>query len=207
MRAEEELENAQDRTLLARGYNLNRWYEAGTGRYSAVDPVRRKAAARPYAYARLHPLRFVDPLGLTTWDCSLSVGGADVPAPIGAAGAMIDADCKSRCQCGKQIRAHLTGGFVGVGFLLPVFGTTASMELSDDSNFPNAQSLQGPAGIGSAGAASPWAGAECAGVRLGSAKGVDCGGAKGVKFGADVLVGYVGVTNSFEGPCCKDTPK
>lgn len=42
-------------------YNLNRWYEPATGRYSAVGPLSRAAALRPYGYAKANPLRYITP--------------------------------------------------------------------------------------------------------------------------------------------------
>jgi len=51
-------------------YNLFRWYEAGTGRYTRVDPVRALDLRRPtdnfvYAYASMRPMFLADPLGLS----------------------------------------------------------------------------------------------------------------------------------------------
>ena len=42
-------------------YNLNRWYESGTGRYAMPDPVK---LGEPYVYVRGNPLTATDRLGL-----------------------------------------------------------------------------------------------------------------------------------------------
>jgi len=44
-------------------YNLHRWYETGTGRYAARDPIGLKGGINPFIYARSSPLRFLDPSG------------------------------------------------------------------------------------------------------------------------------------------------
>jgi len=49
-------------------YNVRRWYELGTGRYGSVD--RHHGARQLYGYALGDPLRYIDPLGLYTIDCS-----------------------------------------------------------------------------------------------------------------------------------------
>jgi RHS repeat-associated protein len=45
-------------------YNLHRWYETGTGRYTRPDPLGRRGDPNPYAYGRSNPLAGKDPFGL-----------------------------------------------------------------------------------------------------------------------------------------------
>jgi len=45
-------------------YNVWRWYEAGTGRYTSEDLLRWQGAQSTYSYAVQNSLRFYDPLGL-----------------------------------------------------------------------------------------------------------------------------------------------
>ena len=72
--------------------NVNRWYEAGTGRYSRVDPLYLVPPSmggdpfgyggQEYGYSNSRPLFFVDPLGLEVQICGRPV---DLPY-IGALG-------------------------------------------------------------------------------------------------------------------------
>ena len=45
-------------------YNLHRWYEYGTGRYTRVDPAGVVFDPNVYPYASSRPTLFIDPLGL-----------------------------------------------------------------------------------------------------------------------------------------------
>jgi RHS repeat-associated protein len=47
-----------------RSYNVHRWYRAGWGRYTQVDPLISFEYARAFIYAESDPLRFTDPFGL-----------------------------------------------------------------------------------------------------------------------------------------------
>lgn len=46
-------------------YNIFRWYRAGWGRYTQVDPLPTRLGYISYGYVEGNPLYFVDPLGLT----------------------------------------------------------------------------------------------------------------------------------------------
>jgi RHS repeat-associated protein len=45
-------------------YNVHRWYESGTGRYTRPDPLGRRGDLHPYAYVRSNPLTGKVPFGL-----------------------------------------------------------------------------------------------------------------------------------------------
>ena len=45
-------------------YNVHRWYEYGTGRYTRVDPLGLEGGPHTYTYAAGQPLLFADPVGL-----------------------------------------------------------------------------------------------------------------------------------------------
>jgi RHS repeat-associated protein len=51
-----------------RDYNIFRWYREGWGRYTQGDPLRENLVDQPYSYASENPIRFLDPLGLTSAD-------------------------------------------------------------------------------------------------------------------------------------------
>lgn len=56
-------------------YNVHRWYENGTGRYTEVDPATSalpspESLLQPYLYADGSPTRYTDSLGLYTVDPS-----------------------------------------------------------------------------------------------------------------------------------------
>jgi len=61
-------------------YNVNRWYEAGTTRYTRPDPL--TSSPNLFAYVDSRPLRLVDPLGLL----SLDPESCGPPGGDGAAG-------------------------------------------------------------------------------------------------------------------------
>ncbi|MFN7941843.1 MAG: RHS repeat-associated core domain-containing protein [Thermoanaerobaculia bacterium] len=78
-------------------YNLNRWYEQQSGRYTRVDPLGRWGDRHPFGYARSTSTRFVDPLGLDTAGCDVgpearakihSLTGLEVP---------FDSPCVLKC--------------------------------------------------------------------------------------------------------------
>jgi RHS repeat-associated protein len=81
-------------------YNVHRWYEHKTGRYSRTDPILKIAPVRPdiplpfdvYLYAANNPAFYFDPLGL------------QLEAPT------------SCCQCPEQIWDY-KGGSVGAGLI------------------------------------------------------------------------------------------
>ena len=180
-----------------------------------LDPVHEEGGSRDLCTSRTPPpairsciaILTSDPLGLVTWDCSIMVGGGQLPAPIGIAVAAIQVDCVSRCQCSKKMRVHLTGGLVGGGVGIPIAGTTSSNVLDDGESCPSAASLSGPAAIISASAATPWGGYSCSQVQFGLASGGSCSGAKGVALGGDALVGRTWVRDSYDAPCCGDPAK
>lgn len=61
-------------------YNLNRYYEAGAGRFISADPAGLTDGPSVYAYARNRPLTYADPLGLWVKICTRELGSPDKPA-------------------------------------------------------------------------------------------------------------------------------
>ncbi len=61
-------------------YNLNRWYESRSGRYSRADPLGLLGGPHPYLYADANPVVFVDPTGERARVCCTPVPLAPGPA-------------------------------------------------------------------------------------------------------------------------------
>lgn len=120
-------------------YNVNRWYEPGTGRYSRLDPLFQRSKTPDYAYAHSNPMRWVDPLGLVAWKCN-SLTGSWGPRILGTV------MCESKCEggSGTRVRAHfLLGGF-GVSAGLNVTVEASKFELEDGMSSPDGANLNGP---------------------------------------------------------------
>jgi RHS repeat-associated protein len=48
-------------------YNMNRYFDPATGRYTSVDPLGLLAGVNPYIYVLNNPLSYIDPFGLDPW--------------------------------------------------------------------------------------------------------------------------------------------
>ncbi len=75
-------------------FNLYRWYEPQTGRYTRVDPLGRKGDPNPLAYVHSRPTFFVDPLGLVTSkaDCDQCCSEQDKQIELNKSGGWLSAD-------------------------------------------------------------------------------------------------------------------
>ena len=86
--------------------NMFRWYRAGWGRYTQVDPFADPTWREPnvFAYVRQNPLRSSDPLGLYTVDRSCYTCG---PPNFGRVGADVTRMCQNiqRPKCRQITRA------------------------------------------------------------------------------------------------------
>jgi RHS repeat-associated protein len=56
-------------------YNVNRWVEIGTGRYTTPDPLGLRESLNLFEYAEANPLTNIDPLGLAVLVCSRRAHG------------------------------------------------------------------------------------------------------------------------------------
>ena len=60
-------------------YNVHRWYERGTGRYTRPDPLGQGGDPNPYLFALGNPIILVDFFGLYTIDASCKCPNVDPP--------------------------------------------------------------------------------------------------------------------------------
>jgi RHS repeat-associated protein len=83
-------------------YNVNRWLDTATGRYSQADPYKRGGRSELFSYTNNDPLRATDPLGLFQVDnsCACNPPGINVGRAISQA-------CKylSRPGCRDALRS------------------------------------------------------------------------------------------------------
>ena len=56
-------------------YNVYRWYQPGTGRYSQPDPLGLRGDVNLFAYARSNPEKYFDSLGLAVQVCCKNIPG------------------------------------------------------------------------------------------------------------------------------------
>ena len=80
-------------------YNVHRWYDSGTARYTRQDPLGQQGGPHPYAYAASSPLALQDPLGLKVelWCARVGAGGnSGIRRSVGKSGA---SHCFVRVQC------------------------------------------------------------------------------------------------------------
>jgi RHS repeat-associated protein len=122
-------------------YNVHRWLEWQTGRYSRPDPLGfREREVNRYLYARSNPLSFVDPSGLVSWRCTV----LELSAGSGFAGGVFYVDCDSGCVGGKRVIADyiIVGAGLGGGVTLPF--EIGYWEVEDGATTPNPENLEGP---------------------------------------------------------------
>ena len=90
-------------------YNLHRWYEPSSGRYSAFDPFTRRASdSGQFVYALSNPTRYIDPRGLYAIDksckgCQHPVSMHDARTLADIVKGETDAWCTTRLDAIKDI--------------------------------------------------------------------------------------------------------
>ncbi|MEZ5313762.1 MAG: RHS repeat-associated core domain-containing protein [Thermoanaerobaculia bacterium] len=85
-------------------YNVHRWYEAGTGRYTQDDPLLIMRERQFYLYAYSNPLRWRDPLGLFVFGGNCDSKNCRSPS-LADCGSEPDTMCAIRVINGMRRRA------------------------------------------------------------------------------------------------------
>ena len=146
------------------------------------DPIGLQGGVNTYGYALQNPLRYTDPFGLVSWECtSLSMGGS-----AGFVGAgIIRYRCESECVNGSKTIAQIEVSYAGVDI-----GIGAGMvesrgkEINDNNSLPNPDVFNGEyfeasanytVGIGYGVSAVSWNRGQATGVNLGITGGVGIG--------------------------------
>jgi RHS repeat-associated protein len=180
--------------------NVFRFYRAGWGRYTQADPASLAGGINLFGYSRDNPTRNTDPLGLTSWNCSIGIIGGS--SPIGPGAIFVLITCDSACVNNENAHAVLFGSAVGLSAGLPINISAFKTTVEDNDTSPNPQSLGGIFFYGSAGVAVG-AGGGYSQVVIGSAKSQPSfSQQRGLNGGIDSFGGVVAVTSSKTQRCC-----
>lgn len=79
-------------------YNVNRWYEAGTGRYTSKDIRPNAKWLSDYAYGMSRPQYFLDPLGLAVIEVPITWPDSRCGKAAGCSGTEFDIECYCHCM-------------------------------------------------------------------------------------------------------------
>jgi len=180
-------------------YNVNRYYDPGTGRYIEFDPLGLKAGPNGYAYVSGDPLDHVDPLGLIKWTGTFHQGAL----VVGAGAILGHFDLTSECVDNQQaeIEVTLLNGAAGVG---PKWSLGADdrgeVSFHDASETINPELAAGPSGVLGIGATVGKLSISYTKIRLGHLYS-DSVDSRGLDIGASVGLGSSWVTKTTWKKC------
>ena len=116
-------------------YNYFRTYDPALGRYIQSDPIGLMGGLNTYGYALQNPNKYIDPLGLVSWNCkSLSMG----VSAVAFGGGIIRYKCTSECINGSKTIAEIEISYGGIDLGLEA-GMVESRgnEITDGNSTPN----------------------------------------------------------------------
>jgi RHS repeat-associated protein len=110
-------------------YNVFRWYEAGSGRYTRVDPTGLRGEGNAFAYARSQPVLYFDLLGDKSRTCCTSIASAPILRAFKHCFIQTVDDVTGRSSTnslhGMGTPARSWGGPIGCTFVDDSFDTSA----------------------------------------------------------------------------------
>ena len=84
-------------------YNVNRWLDRDTGRYSMPDPLGLRGGSHLYSYVASNPLAAIDPLGLEVEHWCVPVGmGGEGPKRVAGQSGYKHCFVRVKCDCTKE---------------------------------------------------------------------------------------------------------
>jgi len=166
-----------------------------------MEPLLRRRALAPYAYAGANPIIKIDPLGLVAWSCSdVQVGAGEFWTR-----AVAEVECTSACVNNRRVHARYFIGMTGPIGQVEIPVSLGGWDLEDDEAVPNAQSLEGTFSI-RGGEAVVIIGISYTAVVQGKGhSGWSVSVAGGLGFSAYALVGASKLADKTEG-CCTNGP-
>ncbi len=126
-------------------YYRARYYLPEVGRFGRVDPVGLDGGMNGFKYADCNAINYIDPMGLTTWDCTFGYANAGLISP---GGGIYVGKCLSRCECNKKVECVVVLAIAGLtASVVPVDGNIFSATLSGGPSCSSCESLSGLAGM------------------------------------------------------------
>lgn len=182
-------------------YNVMRWAETGTGRYTRPDPLGMLGDPHPYTYVQSNPLSYIDPFGLVSWEC---VAFPELSVGVGVTGGVFPMiECWSECVDNKRARGYYSASGGGVGGTVGV--EVSGWDLEDGTSTPDAGNLEGHFGLSNCSVTILF-GISTSKVKMGKGTGSwSVGPSFGLGAGCFTISGGVKLVRETE-ECCETNP-